>query len=154
MRRRAGGVLLALVAGCALVRFEQPDVRLDGVRLSSISLRGGTLNAQLMVSNPNRFALRSTALDLALDLGDSTVSATGWTPVANATLERELNVGAHDSTVVNVPVDFTYQGVGSVIHSLIAKGTFDYRITGSLRVTQPLSKSVPFRHTGRISLNR
>lgn len=145
---------LILVTAC-LPRFQQPEVRLEAVRLGGLGLLGGTLHAQVVVSNPNGYDLRAAAMSYELELGDPAARATdGWIPLANGALDRDVTVAAGDSTLIDVPVEFTYAGVGSAIRSLLERGVLDYRLTGDLNVTEPLRRRVPFRRTGTVDLTR
>ena len=156
--RRAFAVLawLALVvvpAGCASL-FRAPEVRLQSVRVVGLGLTGGTLEAGVLVSNPNRYALRTAQLSYDLELADAGQSGEHWSPLANGQLEREVEIPASDSAVVSIPIEFTWSGVGSVIRSLIERGTFDYRLSGALHLRSPIPRDVPYRRTGTLSLGR
>jgi len=142
---------LLLLAAC-LPKFEQPDVRLEAVRIGSLNLNGGTLHAQLVVSNPNDYALRTEAMDFSIELNAPSSSADGWVRVADGKSEREFSVTARDSASLEIPVEFTWAGVGSAVRSALERGELDYRLTGGLRVTQPIRRSVPFRRTGVVNL--
>lgn len=147
-------VLPAVLAlSACLPTFEQPDVRLDGVRLGALGFRGGTLNARVLVTNPNRFALRSASMSYELEINDPSEPGTDqWLPIADGLLDREVTVPAGDSAVVEVPVEFTWTGVGNAIRAALDSGVLDYRLTGDLDVTAPLRRRVPFRRTGSIDL--
>jgi len=149
-------VLLALAlvpAGCASL-FQAPEVRLQSVRVIGIGLTGGTLEAGVLVTNPNRFALRTARLSYDLELADAGRTTETWNPLANGQLEHEVEIPATDSVVVPIPIEFTWTGVGSAIRSLIERGTFDYRVSGALQLRSPIRKEVPYRRTGTLSLGR
>jgi LEA14-like dessication related protein len=164
MKRRGVGVRRAFAltawlavtmvpAGCASL-FQAPEVRLQSVRVVGLGLTGGTLEAGVLVSNPNRYALRTAQLSYALDLADAGTSGDAWNPLANGQLEREVEIPATDSIVVPIPIEFTWSGVGSAIRSLIERGTFDYRVSGALHLRSPIRREVPYRRTGTLSLGR
>jgi LEA14-like dessication related protein len=140
----------ALLSGCWLM-FREPEIRLDSIRLTGLSLSGATLVASVMVTNPNSFDLRTMAWASDLDLGDEAES-TSWTRLAQGTVDREYRIAARDSAVVEIPLELSYSGVSGAVRSILNRGTFDYRMGGDISVTAPVSRRVPFRRTGRISL--
>ena len=73
-----------LAAGCATLghalRFQEPAITLKEIRVTGLGLTGGTLDLALDVFNPNDYRLRSTRLELGIDLeqvhfGDALVAA-------------------------------------------------------------------------------
>jgi LEA14-like dessication related protein len=152
-RSRWGWMAWAMLGVVACIpKYEQPEVRLNTVRLGALGLRGGTVYATLVVTNPNSFALRTFALAYAIEMNSATTSAASYVPLASGTLDREVSIAAHDSALVEVPVDFTYDGVGSALRSILRSGTLDYRLSGDLQVLEPLRRRIPFRHNGTVNL--
>lgn len=156
VRSRARWIALvaaaALAAACGRV-IEEPDVRVSSVRLGGIGLEGGLLYVGLTVENPNGFGLEATRFIYRLELSEPGTAGDDvtWTDLAADTLDRTISIPANDSTTVELPVRFTYRGVGSAIRSLIRTGTFDYRIQGSIRLARPVPWEFPFRHSGTVS---
>jgi LEA14-like dessication related protein len=140
-------------AGCASL-FQVPEVRLQSMRVVGLGLTGGTLEAGVLVSNPNRYALRTAQLSYDLELADAGQSGDNWSPLANGQLERVVEIPASDSVVVAVPIEFTWAGVGGAIRSLLERGTFDYRVSGALQLNSPIRRDVPYRRTGTLSVGR
>jgi LEA14-like dessication related protein len=152
---RGVALSIALIASGCIPQFHQPEVRLEAVRLAGLGIRGGTLHAQLAVINPNSFALRSAAVSYRLEFAEPGASGgDSWIAFANGAVDRDLSVAARDSTIIDVPIDFTYSGVGSVIRSILERGTVEYRLSGDLSVTQPVRRAVPFRRTGSVTIIR
>lgn len=148
----AVSVLLALaVAGGCVRNFKQPQVRLDGVRLGGIGLSGGLVYVQLAVINPNGFDLRADRLSYDLQLKDPQ-DPSKWVPLANGTYDQQVSVDAHDSTRVEIPVQFSYAGAGPAVQSVLDRGTLNYRVSGQVAVSKPLDTTVPYRHEGVVSL--
>jgi hypothetical protein len=77
-----------------------------------------------------------------------------WLPLAGGQLSREIEVPARDSAVVELPIEFAWNAVGGAIRSLLERGTFDYRVSGSLELRSPIPQTVPYRRTGTLSLGR
>jgi LEA14-like dessication related protein len=146
-------LLPVLVAAACIPKFYQPGVRLDAVRLGSVGFSGGTLYVQLVVDNPNTYELRSAALRYTIEMSDGTTGDSRWLPLASGSIEKELSVAANDSTSVELPVDFSYAGLGSALRSILQSGAIEYRLSGDMRVTQPVRRSVPFRRSGRVAVD-
>ncbi|HEX7048724.1 MAG TPA: LEA type 2 family protein [Longimicrobiales bacterium] len=143
-------MLVCWAAGC-VPRVESPEVRVVGVRLGGLGLQGGLVYVQLSVVNPNEFGLEADRLTYDLDLraagGDDE-----WVNLTEGAFSEEVRVGARDSAVVEIPVEFSYAGVGAAVRSILARGTFDYRVSGRISVTEPISTEVPYRERGTVAL--
>jgi len=151
---RTGWLLagLAILAGC-IPKFYEPELRLDAVRIGALGLRGGTLYALIVVANPNSYELRSANLRYAIAMNDAAgEERSRWLEVATGSIDHEVRVAAGESVTVEVPVDFSYAGIGGAIRTVLATGSFEYRLTGDLRVTAPVRRSVPFRRSGRVDV--
>ena len=134
------------------MKFQQPEVRLETVRLGSLGLSGGTLHAVLVATNPNTYELRSSALSFTLDLRAPDSAGDTWIRIAEGDVDRDVSVLAGDSAEIEVPVDFNWSGVGSGLRSVLERGRVDYRLDGDLDVTQPVNRSVPFHRSGQVDL--
>ncbi len=146
--------VLVLLAGCGTFGFRQPTVTLDGVQLGGLGLRGGTLLVNLRVENPNGFALSAHRLryDLSLRNTDE-VGDSAWIDFATGTFDREFTVGARATETVQIPVEFTYSGLGGAASSILRNGTFDYRAKGEVDVGTPIgTRSVPFTKRGTFTM--
>ena len=148
-------LLLALgTGGCAGAVFDQPQVTLENVQLGGLGLRGGTLLVSLQVINPNRFSLNADRLTYELALRDPAEMAdTTWIDFATGTYAEGFSVPARDTAVVQIPVEFTYGGLGAAAGSLLRAGTFTYLASGTVDVRTPLgTHEVPFRKRGTMTL--
>lgn len=157
--RGANRMLLAalLVMGLASCgrAFRQPEVTLESVRLGGLGLTGGTLLVDLEVVNPNRFALNADRLTYRLALRDpGEESDTTWIDFSSGTHDEPFTVSAGDTARVQIPVEFTYAGLGSAANSLLRSGTFSYRATGVVDLRTPLGGyDVPFSKRGTVTLS-
>ena len=142
------------VSACGPV-YRQPVVALEGVRLGSIGLRGGMLLVNVRVDNPNSFALSANSLryDLALDRAGEP-GDTSWVDFASGTYDRPFSVGAKQTSTVEIPVEFTFAGLGSAGLSLLRSGNFEYRARGTVDVNTPIGvRTVPFAKRGVMTLS-
>lgn len=146
-------LLTLLLAACA-GSYRQPQVNLQSVQLGGLGLRGGTLLVNLAVVNPNRFALNAQQLQYNLLLGDPAAAGdTAWIDFASGVYDQAFSVAARDSSTVQIPVEFTYAGLGSAASSILRSGTFDYRARGAVDVRTPLGTyAVPFQKRGTVTL--
>ena len=144
------GAALAL-AGCATLArqaFQNPIVNLRDVNVRSLGLSGGNLDVVLSVYNPNNYRLDATRLTYQLLVGDSVSLATG-------DIQTQTTVQAGDSTVVTVPVGFTYSGLSAAARQLFSTGAVNYRVRGDVTVGSPVGNfTVPYSTTGRFDTLR
>lgn len=149
IRRTMTAVFLALVAtlGACVPRVEQPQVWLEGVRISSLGLTGGVVNVRLSVHNPNRFAVQASGLTYDFQIRDP--EADRWVPFTEGRLDDDLRVAARDTLEVTVPVEFSYRGLGEAWRSLIDRGSFDYRVNGVVELRSPVRRDIRYQHAGR-----
>lgn len=143
-----------LLAACA-PRLARPDVHLVGVRLGGLGLRGGLVYVQLGVINPNDFPLEAAGLTYDVELRDPGADGDGtWVDLAEGRFSEDVRVPARDSTVVEIPVEFTYVGASAALRSVLELGTFSYRVRGEVALSDPVRMEVPYRHSGTVSVLR
>jgi LEA14-like dessication related protein len=143
---------LAMLSAC-IPKFYEPELRLETVRLGALGFRGGTLYARIVVANPNSYELRSATIRYTIAMNDASADErTHWLDVATGSIDHEVRVAAGDSVSVEVPVDFSYAGIGGAIRTVLATGSFEYRLTGDLRVIAPIRRSIPFRQSGKVDV--
>jgi LEA14-like dessication related protein len=141
-------VLGALVGVLACVpRVQQPQVWLEGARLSSLGISGGVIDVRLSVHNPNRFAVEARALTYDLALRDP--DRDRWVDFTEGRIDGDLRVPGRDTLEVMVPVEFSYRGLGQAMRSLIERGSFDYRLSGVVELRGPVRRDIRYNHTGR-----
>lgn len=145
--------LLALFAASCLPGLREPEVRLAGVRLGGLGLQGGVLYAQLHVTNPNRFGITASGVTYDLEVLDSSGDGEQWYDFAEGAYATEFTVGARDSATVEVPIQFRYEAVGGAIRSIVARGLFEYRVSGAVSIEEPVRTTVPFRRRGVVSFD-
>ncbi len=139
---------VAVVAGCSALgkqAFQQPIVHLQDVRLNGVGLTGGNLDVKLSVYNPNGFRMDATRMTYNLVIGENV-------PLATGTVDSRFTVNANDSSVVTVPVSFTYSGIGAAGRQLMNTGGVDYHVNGDVTVGTVVGNfTVPYSATGRFN---
>jgi LEA14-like dessication related protein len=146
-----GLAALTLVLAACYPIFHPPEVRLAGLRLGSLGLSGGTLHARVLVTNPNRFALAATGLEYDFELSDPGRD-NAWIRLADGVFAGDVRVNARDSALVEVPIDFRFEGLGAALRSVTGRGTLEYRMTGTVQVVDPVRRAIPYRRSGNVSL--
>lgn len=139
-----GASALGACASLGRSVFETPVVTFRNVEVKGLGLSGGTLDVLLSVYNPNGYRLEATRLSYRL-LVDSL-------PLGNGVIDQRFAVQGGDSTVVRVPVTFSYAGLGSAGRQLLSRGTVNYRVLGDVTVNTPIGDFTrPFDRTGQFT---
>lgn len=149
--RKATNMVVGLAAfaavGCATLgraTFKEPIVHFQNATITGLGLNGGSLEVKLSLYNPNNFRLDGTRLTYKL-MVDSVTFGTG-------ALTDRFTVQENDSTIVTLPLQFTYAGVGEAGRQLMNTGTVNYRVLGDVTVGTPIgSFTRPYDQTGRFS---
>lgn len=145
-------VLLSVVLiGCATIRsalnFQEPQIALQEINITGLGLTGGTLDLVFDVYNPNDYRLRSTRLEVGLDLAN--------THFGEALIDKPLDLSPVNHSRVIMPVRFTWSGVGAAARSLLEQRSLDYGITGAALLDTPLGeRRVQLKGTGNVPLRK
>lgn len=136
------------LAACALFggfRFERPTIDLTAVEVTGIGLTGGSLNLVLDVYNPNRYELRAGRLSVALALEE--------THFGDALVERPVVLPPREHTAVDVPLRFTWEGVGAGARALLTRGSVRYAMDGQFLAETPAGeRGVELRTGGVVTI--
>ena len=138
-----------LAAGCATMgqalRFDEPDIQLKEVRITGIGLTGGTLDLALDVFNPNEYRLRSTRLELGIDLER--------VHFGDALMETPVELPAQQHTLVVVPVRSEWSGVSAGARGLLMKQAIAFVLTGTAFLDTPIgNRRVRVQGSGNVPL--
>jgi len=141
------GLALIGSAGCAMFgkgSFKEPIVHFQNATITGVGVTGGSVEVELSVYNPNGFKLNGERLTYNVYI-DKTLLGQG-------ALAERFAVQDKDSTIVKLPVQFTYAGLGEAGRQLMNQGSVNYRVTGDVTVGTPLGNFTrPYDQTGRFS---
>ena len=152
MRKAASAVVLSVaVLACATLRnaltFESPQIELQEINVTGMGLSGGTLDLVFDVYNPNQYRLRSTRLEVGLELAS--------TDFGEALIDKPLDLSPQNHSRVVMPVRFTWAGVGAAARSLLQSQELPYGITGAVMLDTPLGeRRVQLQSKGNVPLRK
>src|SRR5437899_5109346 len=113
MRETVVLLLGAALGSCATLRnvaFTEPDVQLQEIDITGIGLTGGTFDLVFDVYNPNDYRIRSTRLEVGIDLEG--------THFGDALLDRPLDRSPTNHSRVVGPVRVEWAGLGAGARAL------------------------------------
>ncbi len=149
-RWMTAGAVVALTTGgaaCASLgraTFKEPVVTLREFNVTGLGLTGGSVDVVLSVYNPNGYKLDALSMTYQVDV--DTIK------LGSGALDGRFVVPENDSSLVRLPVRFTYAGLGAAGRSLVTAGTVNYRVRGDFTVSTPLGNFTrPYDRTGRYS---
>lgn len=149
MKRIALTLVMSAAVACASIVqgiFREPVVTYRDAVITGLGLSGGNLEVMLSVYNPNSFRLDGTGITYRIAL-DSL-------PFGSGALSDRFTVQEGDSTLVRLPLSFTYAGVGQAGRQLIQTGSVQYTVTGEITVGTPLgSFTRPYSGKGRLRID-
>jgi hypothetical protein len=137
-----------LGSGCATLgrlSFTEPTVQLKQINITGFGLTGGTLDLVFDVYNANAYRVRSTRVEIGLDLEGR--------HFGDALLERPLDLSPTNHSQVVVPVRFEWAGVGAGAKALLLRQAIGYGVTGVVLVDTPLGvRRVAVKGAGDVPL--
>ena len=139
--------LLALSACATLSKlsFREPELELQEINVTGVGLTGGTFELVFDVYNPNEYRIRSTRLEVGVDLEG--------THFGDALLERPLDLSPTNHSRVAVPVRFEWSGVGAGAKALLTRRAVAYGLTGAVLLETPLGdQRVTLHGSGNVPL--
>ena len=137
-----------LCVACATLgrlSFKEPDLELEQINLTGLGLTGGTFELVFDVYNPNDYRIRSTRLEVGIDLEG--------THFGDALLDRPLDLSPTNHSRVVVPVRFAWTGLGAGAKALLTRQALGYAVTGRVFLDTPLgSRTVGLTGQGNVPL--
>jgi LEA14-like dessication related protein len=142
--------VVLLFLSCATLgrlSFTEPDVALQEIAVTGIGLTGGTFDLVFDVYNPNDYRIRSTRMEVGIDLEG--------THFGDALLDRPLDLSPTNHSRVVVPVRFEWAGLGAGAKALLTTRAVGYAITGRVLVDTPLGeRTVGLTGKGNVPLRK
>ena len=143
--------LLAPLLSCATLRnaiqFQTPDIVLQEINITGLGLQGGTLDLVFDVYNPNKYSLRSTRLDVSLQLAG--------TDFGEALIDKPLDFSPENHSRVLMPVRFAWSGVGAAARALLQSQELPYGLTGAVVLDTPIGeRRVGLKSKGSVPLRK
>lgn len=125
--------------------FTRPTIAVRGVKIRSVGIGGGSIEVTLAVANPNPYPLPVQRATYTFVLADSTEIGRGESATP-------FTIPAHDSTVISLPLDVSWQGLRAAGRAAARDSTVGYRLTGTVTLDTPLGDpNVPFSAAGRFT---
>jgi LEA14-like dessication related protein len=152
MRKPASGLLVILSLGaCATLKsalnFQRPDLELQEINVTGLGLQGGTMDLVFDVYNPNDYRIRSTRLEVDLELAG--------TDFGDALIDKPLDLSPVNHSRVVMPVRFTWSGVGAAARSLLESQELPYGLTGAVLLDTPIGQQrVQLQGKGKVPLRK
>ncbi len=150
MKRVALSLLVVAATACASLgstAFREPVVTYKDAVITGLGLSGGSLEVVLSIYNPNNFRLDGTGLTYRV--------AVDSVPFGSGSLSDRFAVQEGDSTMVRLPLSFTYAGVGQAGRQLIQTGSVNYTVSGDITVSTPIGNFTrPYSGKGRLTTLR
>ena len=153
MRSRGGRPLILttiLLAACSTLgwqRFQDPTIELQRILVRGITLSGGSLDVEVLVRNPNGYAIRARNLELGLDVAGA--------HVGDIRYEKAFELPKDGTRMLTVPFDFRWAAVGSAARAAFAERQITYALAGTVRVRMALGeRTFPIDRDGVVDLIR
>jgi len=144
-------LLTVTLLACATLRnavtFENPQIELREINVTGLGLSGGTLDLVFDVYNPNDYRLRSTRLEVDLELAG--------TDFGKALIDKPLDLSPENHSRVLMPVRFAWSGVGAAARSLLESQELPYVLTGAVLLETPIGeRRVELKSKGNVPLRK
>jgi LEA14-like dessication related protein len=137
---------------CATIQqalnFQEPQVALEEINITGLTMSGGTLDLVFDVYNPNTYRITSTRLELKIDLEDRSFG--------DVLMDRPLDLSAEYHSEVTLPVRFEWAGVGAGMRALLQRQALRYSLEGAAVVEPPGigERRVALKAAGEVPLRR
>src|SRR5213594_2493157 len=139
-----------ITSACATLRgltFQDPQIELREIEVVGVGLTGGTLNLAFDVYNPNDYRIRSTRMEVGIDLEGR--------HFGDALLERPLDLSPTNHSRVVLPVRFEWAGLGAGAKGLLTHKAVGFGLTGRVFLDTPLGdKTVTLKGRGNVPLRK
>jgi len=131
-------VVIAVFGTCETLPkvVSDPVVSFESVSLSGISFSDVSLKARIKVQNDNAIAIPFPEIKWNLFVADASF--------LNGVVPEGTKIGARSSTIVELPLSVSYEGLYKTITKLLSADETPYRIDLAIRFPLPLLESKTF----------
>lgn len=141
-------LITVLVSGCAVLRgmglWQDPEIRVADVRISQLSLQAAQIEVDLVVKNPNHFAIQLGALDYQLQLA-------GVNLISGEQAQGQ-RLGEGETQTLRLPVQLVFNDLAALPQAIQQARNLDFVVQGGMRFDPPWMPSVrlPFEAQGSV----
>lgn len=124
-----------------------PEISLENVAVSNLSLTGVSLIFSLNLENQNPFTVNLTSLNYGIKLGGI--------QFARGTAKNVSPIGGNSGSVMEIPLKMNFFEVGRSVYGLLTRSSSEYEMTGEMKFQLPEmgEKSFPFQTAGKVSFD-
>ncbi len=128
-----------------------PQINFGGFEMKSLSFRGAEAEVTFRVNNPNAFGIVLDGADYQLQ-----VNGNNW---LDTELRESIKVTESSSEDITIPVRLSSSQMGSALIEMMGgRKEFDYRLTGSARISADLEgfhevQTIPFDLQGVLNID-
>ncbi|MFK7161808.1 LEA type 2 family protein [Marinospirillum sp. MEB164] len=140
--------LLLMLTGCSFLKdtgaWQEPEVRVEQVRLTGLNFERAQFAAHFAVTNPNAYAIHLGALDYRLDVAEAQL-------VAGRQVQGQ-RLAAGQTQTVTLPFEVEFAQLLHLADTWQEATRIPYRLEAGMRFELPLvgDLRVPVRHQGEI----
>jgi LEA14-like dessication related protein len=122
--------------------FQEPKVSLQSVNIAKLSFTGADFLCKVKVDNPNSITIPFPEIGWEFFVNTNSF--------VNGILKNNKSLKARNSTVIDVPVSFSYLEVFDTFKSLKGSKQADYRVALAVKIPLPImgDKVFNFEHKG------
>jgi len=119
-------LFVSLLSACATLQqaLKEPEVAVQDLRLSKLSLSGMELDFILGVKNPNPLGIKLSGLSYRLDVQQR--------KLLSGSSKQKLKLAANGSSRVTLPLSLDYRELQGGIEALLGQRSIDYALSGEL----------------------
>ncbi len=135
--------LLLGLAGCAVLQeqLKNPEVAVQKVDITRLSLTDMDLGVQLGIDNPNPFGIALAGLDYRVEIEGQ--------PLIRGQSDQRVKVASGGKSQLTLPLSLHYQDMADGLGALLRQDRVAYTLSGKLDFGLI---SVPYSHRGELDL--
>lgn len=145
------GLVLSWLSGCQTLTstvVKEPQVNVDHIAVTGVSLDAVDLMLTLKVDNPNNYKLALSGYSYQVSFNDK--------PMLKGQTDEGFSVAAKQSNLVKVPLRMTFSDVMKLLQEVGADNKLRYDVKADMRLDAPILNafSLPAEKSGEITVPR